>query len=145
MGVGEVCKDIRDKLGEETGGADHGLFWPDTGKWLDPRRTLDFYDLKSGVRPRHSVSRPGECSLCNCLLVHACAGDARHAATQDLLEYRKKHRTLRVKMLDETVKTVLVDDSSSVHDLVITVCQKIGTASIGHCPPHPFGRRPFPR
>jgi hypothetical protein len=49
MGVSEVCKDIRDKLGEETGGTDHGLFWPDTGKWLDPRRTLDYYDLKSGV------------------------------------------------------------------------------------------------
>ena len=50
MGVNEVCKDIREKLGEETGGADHGLFWPDNGKWLDARRTLDYYDLKSGVR-----------------------------------------------------------------------------------------------
>jgi len=49
MSVAEVCKDIREKLGEETGGSDHGLFWPDTGKWLDPRRTLDYYDLKSGV------------------------------------------------------------------------------------------------
>jgi len=52
MSVAEVCKDIREKLGEETGGSDHGLFWPDTGKWLDPRRTLDYYDLKSGVRRR---------------------------------------------------------------------------------------------
>jgi len=49
MTVQEVCRDIKEKLGEEGGGSDHGLFWPDQGKWLEPRRTLDFYDLKSGV------------------------------------------------------------------------------------------------
>ena len=48
---------------------------------------------------------------------------------QDLLEYKKKHRTLRVKMLDETVKTVLVDDSNTVQELVATVCQKIGAVA----------------
>jgi hypothetical protein len=32
-------------------------------------------------------------------------------------------------MLDETVKTVLVDDSNNVQELVTTVCQKIGTAA----------------
>ena len=47
---------------------------------------------------------------------------------QDLLEYKKKHRTLRVKMMDDTVKTVLIDDSNTVHELVINVSQKIGTA-----------------
>ena len=63
MGVNEVCKDIREKLGEETGGADHGLFWPDTGKWLDARRTLDYYDLKSGVRGRRGRAH-GRARVC---------------------------------------------------------------------------------
>jgi len=50
MTAQEVCKEIRDKLGEESaGGNDHGLFFPDQGKWLDPGRTLDYYDLKTGV------------------------------------------------------------------------------------------------
>ena len=46
----EVCKEIRGKLGEESaGGNDHGLFFPEQGKWLDPGHTLDYYDLKTGV------------------------------------------------------------------------------------------------
>jgi len=50
MIVQEVCREIRDKLGEEQGqGNDHGLFFPDQGKWLDGGRTLDYYDLKTGV------------------------------------------------------------------------------------------------
>jgi hypothetical protein len=67
-----------------------------------------------------------------------------HTGTQDLLEYKKKHRTLRVKMMDDTVKTVLVDDSNTVHDLVIAVCQKIGAVlplspPSPLCPTHPPG------
>jgi len=45
---------------------------------------------------------------------------------QDLLEYKKKHRVLRVKMLDGSVKTLMVDDSHTVAQLMITVCSKIG-------------------
>ena len=45
---------------------------------------------------------------------------------QDLLEYKKKHRVLRVKMLDGSVKTLMVDDSHTVSQLMITVCSKIG-------------------
>jgi len=45
---------------------------------------------------------------------------------QDLLEYRKKHRVLRVRMLDGSVKTLMVDDSHTVTQLMITVCSKIG-------------------
>lgn len=45
---------------------------------------------------------------------------------QDLLEYRKKLRTLRVKMLDGSVKTMLVDDSQIVANLMVYICAKIG-------------------
>ncbi len=33
---------------------------------------------------------------------------------QETLEVRKKHRPLKVKLLDDTVKTVLIDDSLPV-------------------------------
>ena len=44
----------------------------------------------------------------------------------DLLEYRKKLRTLRVKMLDGTLKTMLVDDSQPVANLMVVICTRIG-------------------
>ncbi|GIY95385.1 talin-1 [Caerostris extrusa] len=44
----------------------------------------------------------------------------------DLLEYKRKMRTLRVRMLDGTVKTVLVDDSQVVANLMVVICTKIG-------------------
>lgn len=45
---------------------------------------------------------------------------------QDTLEYRRKLRTLRVKMLDGAVKTILVDDSQPVSQLMVVICTKIG-------------------
>lgn len=44
----------------------------------------------------------------------------------DVLEYRRKLRTLRVRMLDGAVKTILVDDSQSVSQLMVVICTKIG-------------------
>lgn len=45
---------------------------------------------------------------------------------KDMLEYRKKMRTLKVRMLDGTVKTMLVDDSQPVANLMVVICTKIG-------------------
>ena len=45
---------------------------------------------------------------------------------QDLLEYKKKQRILRVRMLDGTVKTLQVDDSHTCAQLMITICSRIG-------------------
>ena len=45
---------------------------------------------------------------------------------QDLLEYKKKQRVLRVRMLDGSVKTLYVDDSRTVSQLMIAICSKIG-------------------
>ncbi|XP_035784770.1 talin-2-like isoform X2 [Anopheles albimanus] len=44
----------------------------------------------------------------------------------DVLEYRQKHRTLRVRMLDGALKTILVDDSLPVSQLMVVICTKIG-------------------
>lgn len=45
---------------------------------------------------------------------------------QDVLEYRRKLRQLRVRMLDGAVKTILVDDSQPVSQLMVVICTKIG-------------------
>lgn len=42
------------------------------------------------------------------------------------LEYRRKMRTLKVRMLDGTLKTLLVDDSQPVANLMVVICTKIG-------------------
>uniref|UniRef100_UPI00358E49C6 talin-2-like n=1 Tax=Myxine glutinosa TaxID=7769 RepID=UPI00358E49C6 len=44
----------------------------------------------------------------------------------DILEFRRKQRPLKVRMLDGTVKTVMVDDSKNVGDMLLTVCSRIG-------------------
>ncbi|XP_040191710.1 talin-1 isoform X1 [Rana temporaria] len=44
----------------------------------------------------------------------------------DTLEYRKKQRPLKIRMLDGTVKTVMVDDSKTMSDLLMTICARIG-------------------
>lgn len=45
---------------------------------------------------------------------------------QDTLEYKKKQRPLKIRMLDGTVKTVMVDDSKIVSDMLMTICARIG-------------------
>lgn len=48
---------------------------------------------------------------------------------QDTMEYRKKQRPLKIRMLDGTVKTIMVDDSKTVTDMLMTICARIGKAS----------------
>eukprot|EP00834_Sanchytrium_tribonematis_P001960 NODE_53_length_30760_cov_1.203712.p1 type:complete len:2138 gc:universal NODE_53_length_30760_cov_1.203712:1939-8352(+) len=42
-----------------------------------------------------------------------------------VLEFKKKHRPLKLKMLDGTLKTVLIDESLSVQQLVDFCCDKL--------------------
>ena len=44
----------------------------------------------------------------------------------DTLEFRKKHRVLKVKTLDGSIKAILVDESQPVSIIVDVVCQRIG-------------------
>lgn len=46
--------------------------------------------------------------------------------SQDMVEYRRKVRTLKVRMLDGTIKTLMVDDSQPVSQLMVVICTKIG-------------------
>jgi talin len=47
----------------------------------------------------------------------------------DTLEFRKKHRILKVKTLDNSIKNVLIDDSANVKSIVDVICARIGIAN----------------
>ncbi|KAK7790683.1 hypothetical protein R5R35_008203 [Gryllus longicercus] len=96
--VYDACRIIREKISEANQGQpnDYGLFLADE-------------DVKKGV-----WLEPGR-NLEYYILRNG-----------DLLEYKKKLRTLRVRMLDGTLKTLLVDDSQPVANLMVVICTKIG-------------------
>lgn len=48
--------------------------------------------------------------------------------SQDILEYKKKQRPQKIKMLDGAVKTIMVDDSKTVGELLVTICSRIGSS-----------------
>jgi talin len=45
----------------------------------------------------------------------------------EILEYKKKNRPLRIQTLDGTTKTVIVDETLPVVNLVSSVCEKFGS------------------
>ncbi|KAJ3320641.1 Talin-1 [Boothiomyces sp. JEL0866] len=47
----------------------------------------------------------------------------------DTLDFRKKHRVLKVKTLDESIKNILVDESTTVKSITEVICNKIGLAN----------------
>uniref|UniRef100_A0A0N5AYK5 FERM domain-containing protein n=1 Tax=Syphacia muris TaxID=451379 RepID=A0A0N5AYK5_9BILA len=47
----------------------------------------------------------------------------------DTIEYKKKIRALKVRMLDGAVKTVMVDESQPVSELMLVICSKIGISN----------------
>ena len=84
---------------------DYGLFLadddPKKGVWMENGRTLEYYLVRNGVSISarwFSTFKPPVITL----------------RLQDLLEYKKKKRSLRVRMLDGTVKLLMVDDSQPV-------------------------------
>lgn len=46
---------------------------------------------------------------------------------QDILEYKKKQRPQKIKMLDGAIKTIMLDDSKTVGELLVTICSRIGS------------------
>ncbi|XP_034385157.1 talin-2a [Cyclopterus lumpus] len=96
--VYDACRIIRERVPEaQTGQAsDYGLFLSDE----DPRKGIW---LESGRTLDYYMLRSG-----------------------DILEYKKKQRPQKIKMLDGAVKTVMVDDSKTVGELLVTICSRIG-------------------
>jgi hypothetical protein len=95
--VFEVLRELETRLGVQTP-QEYGLFLPEEesvrGRWLEPGRTLDYYDLHTGV------GRCGETRVCvRAVLTHS-------RGCQDLLEYKKKVRPLRVRLMDGSLRTV---------------------------------------
>ncbi|GMT28060.1 hypothetical protein PFISCL1PPCAC_19357, partial [Pristionchus fissidentatus] len=100
MLVFDACKLIREKLGlSDTNPAEYGLFRVED----DPTRCVW---MENGKALEHYLLR-----------------------NQDSIEYRRKMRVLRVRMLDNAVKSVPVDESKPVKELMLTVCAKIGIAN----------------
>ncbi|XP_062327021.1 talin-2a isoform X1 [Osmerus eperlanus] len=96
--VYDACRMIRERVPEaQTGQAsDYGLFLSDE----DPRKGIW---LESGRTLDYYMLRNG-----------------------DILEYKKKQRPQKIKMLDGAVKTIMVDDSKTVGELLVTICSRIG-------------------
>ncbi|KAJ8248766.1 hypothetical protein GJAV_G00227510 [Gymnothorax javanicus] len=96
--VYDACRIIRERVPEaQTGQAsDYGLFLSDD----DPRKGIW---LESGRTLDYYMLRNG-----------------------DILEYKRKQRPQRIRMLDGAIKTIMVDDSKTVGELLVTICSRIG-------------------
>ncbi|XP_037539602.1 talin-2 [Nematolebias whitei] len=96
--VYDACRIIRERVPETQSGqaSDYGLFLSDE----DPRKGIW---LESGRTLDYYMLRNG-----------------------DVLEYKKKQRPQKIKMLDGTIKTIMVDDSKTVGELLVTICSRIG-------------------
>ncbi|XP_039615508.1 talin-1 isoform X2 [Polypterus senegalus] len=96
--VYDACRIIRERVPEAQIGQpnDYGLFLSDE----DPKKGIW---LEAGKALDYYMLRNG-----------------------DTLEYKKKQRPLKIRMLDGTVKTVMVDDSKTVSDILMTICARIG-------------------
>jgi talin len=45
------------------------------------------------------------------------------------VEYKSRYRPLKIRLLDGTVKTILIDDSLIVAQLMVYICTKFGIAN----------------
>ncbi|XP_078077806.1 talin-1 isoform X1 [Mustelus asterias] len=96
--VYDACRMIRDRVPEAQTGqpTDYGLFLSDE----DPKKGIW---LESGKALDYYMLRNG-----------------------DTLDYKRKQRPLKIRMLDGSIKTVMVDDSKIVSDMLMTICARIG-------------------
>ncbi|XP_070547100.1 talin-1-like isoform X3 [Ptychodera flava] len=99
--VYDACRIIRERVKEANSGEpnEYGLFLADE----DPKKGVW---LEAGRSMEYYLLRSG-----------------------DLLEYKKKMRPLRAKMLDGAIKTVMIDDSHIVSQIVITICARLGVTN----------------
>jgi len=101
MSCHEAIKEIQEKETGATSGRDHGLFLPPNKETGKKGSWLD---------PNKSLRFYG-------------------IMTGVTLEYRKKHRPIRIRLRDDTTKTVVIDDSLSVREICDNIGEKIGLKS----------------
>jgi len=96
MSIQEVCTHIFEKTNE--GGADHGLYQPN----IEGKQTAKWLSMEK-------------------TLAYYDINTDSHP-----LDYKKKHRPQKIKLLDDTIKTQLVDESTSVSDIIAGIAKKMG-------------------
>ncbi len=95
MSISEAIKEIREKL--ETGGQDHGLFQP-----INPKVGRASRWLRGDRTFNFYDVKSGEEII-----------------------YRKKHRPLKVLLMDDSVITVIIDDSATVTEHCVLIAEKM--------------------
>uniref|UniRef100_A0AC35TN27 FERM domain-containing protein n=1 Tax=Rhabditophanes sp. KR3021 TaxID=114890 RepID=A0AC35TN27_9BILA len=105
MTINHVCRLIRDKFFREVtngfsdNGSDYGLFRVESDK-------------------TKCVWMEGSKTLEHYLI-----------RNQDVLEYKNKMRQIKIRTLDGTVKTAIVDESQTIAELMMPICNKIGISN----------------
>ena len=74
----------------------------------------------------HGLFKPDEGLTTGCWLNEERTLEHYNLKSGDMLLYKSKFRLLRVKTLDDSVKTLQIDESQTVTELVKAVCAKIG-------------------
>ncbi|PAV71893.1 hypothetical protein WR25_14265 [Diploscapter pachys] len=98
--VRDACKIIRDKMGlNDTNAQEYGLFR------VQDDDSQGFW-MEGNKTLEHYLIR-----------------------SNDKVEYKKKVRYLKVRMLDGAVKTIPVDESQPVGQIMLSVCNKIGISN----------------
>ena len=77
----------------------------------------------------HGLFKLAEDSSTGCWLNEERTLEHYNLKSGDMLQYKSKLRLLRVKTLDDSVKTLQIDDSQTVTEVVKAVCAKFGM----HC------------
>jgi len=96
MSIHELGKMVMEKV--NSGGKDHSLF--------QPAPESDHNSCGKWLRPDRTI-------------------EYYDLKNNDTLHYKKKHEVLKIKLVDDTVKTVLIDTSLSVSDIVDVLGKKI--------------------
>jgi talin len=142
--IGELARDIREKIGDEGSGKDHALFQAGTKarppRWLKNNRTLKFYNINNGVRVFPSSNTcPWSFSHFFFPFYLVCVGERGIRwrsfflllralpllRKQADLEYKKKHRVIKIQLMDETVKSIMIDSSEPVSEIIKTIGSKL--------------------
>ena len=74
----------------------------------------------------HGLFKPDEGLTTGCWLNEERTLEHYNLKSGDMLQYKSKFRLLRVKTLDDSVKTLQIDESQTVTELVKAVCARIG-------------------